>query len=156
MFNSASLDIAEPEDASSAPATDLFSLKSLNPLHARISAINASRLFHCFTEEKKKQLHQGFRRYHKGSMLCSIKVISVKIGVEVGTKQESRWVCSQLEVCMVRDNTQSEISITSTSSSSIGRVCAESGIFSFPPSESSTYISSSESTTMTPSRKLGE
>ena len=156
MFDSAFLDIAEPEDASSAPAIDLFSLKSLNPLHARISAINASRLFHCFTEEKK-QLHQGFRRCHKGSILYSIKVISVRIaGIEVGTKQESHRVCSQLEVCMVRDNNQSEISITSTSSSSTSRVCAESGIFSFPPSESSTYISSSESTTMTPSRKLGE
>ncbi|KAG1830474.1 hypothetical protein EV424DRAFT_1315528, partial [Suillus variegatus] len=58
---------------SSSPTIDLSSLKSLNPLHGHISAINATRLFHLFTEDK--QLHlagalAGLLSAQPGSVIC--------------------------------------------------------------------------------------
>ncbi|KAG1750827.1 hypothetical protein EDB19DRAFT_1893347 [Suillus lakei] len=73
-FDPAFLSIAEPSnDVSPAPAIDLSSLKSLNPLHGRISAINAIGFFHLFNEEK--QLHvakalAGLLSAQPGSVIC--------------------------------------------------------------------------------------
>ncbi|KAG1759587.1 hypothetical protein EDD22DRAFT_905539 [Suillus occidentalis] len=64
---------AQPNDVSSAPAIDLSSLKSLNPLHGRISAISATRLFHLFTEDKQLHLARalaGLLSAQPGSVIC--------------------------------------------------------------------------------------
>jgi hypothetical protein len=52
-------------------------LKSLNPLHGRISAINAVSFFHLFSEEK--QLHvakalAGLLSAQSGSVICGYQV----------------------------------------------------------------------------------
>ncbi|KAG2032926.1 hypothetical protein BDR03DRAFT_926163 [Suillus americanus] len=65
--------VAPSDDVSPAPAIDLSSLKSLNPLHGRISAINAIAFFHLFNEEK--QLHvaralAGLLSAQPGSVIC--------------------------------------------------------------------------------------
>ncbi|KAG1870346.1 hypothetical protein C8R48DRAFT_789353 [Suillus tomentosus] len=54
VFDPAFLSIAAPtDDVSTAPAIDLSALKSLNPLHGRISVISAISFFHLFNEEKQ-------------------------------------------------------------------------------------------------------
>ena len=44
----------------SAPALDLSSLTSLNPLHGRVFAIHASLFFHLFNEEKQLHVARAF------------------------------------------------------------------------------------------------
>ncbi|KAG2154062.1 hypothetical protein DEU56DRAFT_436109 [Suillus clintonianus] len=72
------------DDVSPAPAIDLSSLKSLNPLHGRISAINATRFFHLFTEEKQLHLAKalaGLLSAQPGSVICGNHVGSLEKGV---------------------------------------------------------------------------
>ncbi|KAG1821674.1 uncharacterized protein BJ212DRAFT_914119 [Suillus subaureus] len=74
VFDPEFLSIAAPsDDISPAPAIDLSSLKTLNSLHGRISAINAITFFHLFNEEK--QLHvaralAGLLSAQPGSVIC--------------------------------------------------------------------------------------
>ncbi|KAG0706778.1 hypothetical protein DFH29DRAFT_899985 [Suillus ampliporus] len=85
VFDPAFLSIAElSDDVSPAPAIDLSSLKSLNPLHGRISAINAAKLFHLFDEEK--QLHfaralAGLLSAQPGSVICGEQVGTLEKGI---------------------------------------------------------------------------
>ncbi|KIK40734.1 hypothetical protein CY34DRAFT_764385 [Suillus luteus UH-Slu-Lm8-n1] len=78
VFDPAFLSIAAPsDDVSPLPAIDLSLLKSLNPLHGRISAINAISFFHLFNEEK--QLHvakalAGLLSAQPGSVICGYQV----------------------------------------------------------------------------------
>ncbi|KAG2074283.1 hypothetical protein BDR04DRAFT_1049011 [Suillus decipiens] len=75
---------APPKDVSPAPAIDLSSLKSLNPLHGRISAINATRLFHLFTEEKQVHLAKalaGLLSAQPGSVVCGYQVGTLEKGM---------------------------------------------------------------------------
>jgi hypothetical protein len=75
---------ARPNDVSSAPAIDLSSLKSLNPLHGRISAINATRLFHLFTEDKQVHLARalaGLLSAQSGSVICGYQVGTLEKGM---------------------------------------------------------------------------
>lgn len=75
---------AQPNDVSSAPAIDLSSLKSLNPLHGRISAINATRLFHLFTEDKQLHLARalaGLLSAQPGSVICGYQVGALEKGM---------------------------------------------------------------------------
>ncbi|KAG1880093.1 hypothetical protein F4604DRAFT_517966 [Suillus subluteus] len=85
VFDPAFLSIAaRPNDVSSALAIDLSSLKSLNPLHGRISAINASRLFHLFTEDKQLHLARalaGLLSAQPGSVICGFQVGSPEKGM---------------------------------------------------------------------------
>lgn len=76
--------VAPSYDVSPAPAIDLSSLKSLNPLHGRISAINAIAFFHLFNEEK--QLHvaralAGLLSAQPGSVICGFDTGSLKKGI---------------------------------------------------------------------------
>jgi hypothetical protein len=85
IFDPAFLSIAAPsDDVSPAPSIDLISLKSLNPLHGRISAINASKFFHLFNEEK--QLHvakalAGLLSAQPGSVICGYQVGTLEQGM---------------------------------------------------------------------------
>jgi hypothetical protein len=75
---------ARPNDLSSAPAIDLSSLKSLNPLRGRISAINATRLFHLFTEDKQVHLARalaGLLSAQSGSVICGYQVGTLEKGM---------------------------------------------------------------------------
>lgn len=75
---------AQPNDVSPAPAIDLSSLKSLNPLHGRISAINATRLFHLFTEDKQLHLARalaGLLSAQPGSVICGYQVGALEKGM---------------------------------------------------------------------------
>lgn len=90
VFDPAFLEIAElSEDVPSASAIDLSSLQSLNPLHGRISAINATRLFHCFTEDKQLHLARAL------AGLLSAQPGSVIFGDQIGA-HESGVVSSEL------------------------------------------------------------
>ncbi|OAX33652.1 hypothetical protein K503DRAFT_869428 [Rhizopogon vinicolor AM-OR11-026] len=84
VFDPAFLLITEPsEDVSSAPVIDLSSLKHLNLLHGRISAINATRLFHCFTEDKQLHLARalaGLLSAQPGSVICGSQVGAREMG----------------------------------------------------------------------------
>ncbi|KAG2128084.1 hypothetical protein BD769DRAFT_1387555 [Suillus cothurnatus] len=76
--------VAPSYDVSPAPAIDLSLLKSLNPLHGRISAINAIAFFHLFNEEK--QLHvaralAGLLSAQPGSVICGFDTGSLKKGI---------------------------------------------------------------------------
>ncbi|KAG2361435.1 hypothetical protein BDR07DRAFT_1485931 [Suillus spraguei] len=85
VFDPAFLSVAGPSnDTSPTPAVDLSSLKSLNPLHGRISAINAISFFHLFSEEK--QLHvaralAGLLSAQPGSIICGQQVGAVEKGM---------------------------------------------------------------------------
>ncbi|KIK39079.1 hypothetical protein CY34DRAFT_808711 [Suillus luteus UH-Slu-Lm8-n1] len=85
VFDPAFLSISAPsDDVSPAPSIDLTSLKSLNPLHGRISAINASKFFHLFNEEK--QLHvakalAGLLSAQPGSVICGYQVGTLEQGM---------------------------------------------------------------------------
>jgi len=85
VFDPAFLCIAEPsEDVSSAPAIDLSSLDSLNPLHGRISVINASKFFHCFTEDKQLHLARalaGLLSAQPGSVICGYHIGALEKGI---------------------------------------------------------------------------
>lgn len=75
---------ARQNDVSSAPAIDLSSLKSLNPLHGRISAISATRLFHLFTEDKQLHLARalaGLLSAQPGSVICGSQIGSLEKGM---------------------------------------------------------------------------
>ncbi|KAG2038900.1 hypothetical protein BDR03DRAFT_953067 [Suillus americanus] len=75
---------ARPNNVSSAPAIELSSLKSLNPLHGRISAINATRLFHLFTEEKQVHLARalaGLLSAQPGSVICGYQIGTLEKGM---------------------------------------------------------------------------
>ncbi|KAG2146168.1 uncharacterized protein EDB93DRAFT_490348 [Suillus bovinus] len=75
---------AQPNDVSSAPAIDVSSLKSLNPLHGRISAISATRLFHLFTEDKQLHLARalaGLLSAQPGSVICGSQVGNLEKGM---------------------------------------------------------------------------
>ncbi|KAG0706783.1 hypothetical protein DFH29DRAFT_845588 [Suillus ampliporus] len=93
VFDPAFLSIAEPsDDVSPAPASDLSSLKSLNPLHGRISAIHATNLFHLFNEEK--QLHfaralAGLLSAQPGSVICGEQVGTLEKGILTANKSGS-------------------------------------------------------------------
>lgn len=84
VFDPEFLSIAAPsDDVSLAPAVDVFSLKSLNPLHGRISAINAIALFHLFNE---KQLHvaralAGLLSAQPGSVICGADTGTLEKGI---------------------------------------------------------------------------
>ncbi|KAG1781672.1 hypothetical protein EV702DRAFT_1177384 [Suillus placidus] len=76
--------VAPSNDVSPVPAIDLSSLKSLNPLHGRISAINAIAFFHLFDEEK--QLHvaralAGLLSAQPGSVICGADTGARKKGI---------------------------------------------------------------------------
>ncbi|KAG2079285.1 hypothetical protein BDR04DRAFT_1086505 [Suillus decipiens] len=85
VFDPAFLSVVGPSnDTSPTPAIDLSSLKSLNPLHGRISAINAISFFHLFNEEK--QLHvaralAGLLSAQPGSIICGQQVGAVEKGM---------------------------------------------------------------------------
>ncbi|KAG1762321.1 hypothetical protein EV702DRAFT_1229223 [Suillus placidus] len=85
VFDPAFLSIVAPSDnVSPAPAIDLSLLKSLNPLHGRISAINAISFFHLFNEEK--QLHvaralAGLLSAQPGSIICGYQVGTLEKGM---------------------------------------------------------------------------
>ncbi|KAG1841694.1 hypothetical protein DFJ58DRAFT_718135 [Suillus subalutaceus] len=67
-----------------APAIDLSSLKSLNPLHGRISAISATRLFHLFTEDKQVHLARalaGLLSAQPGSVICGYQIGTLEKGM---------------------------------------------------------------------------
>ncbi|KAG2367867.1 hypothetical protein BDR07DRAFT_1350441 [Suillus spraguei] len=81
---------APPNDVSTAPAIDLSSLKSLNPLHGRISAINATRLFHLFTEDKQVHLAKAL------AGLLSAQPSSVICGYQVGLTLEKGMVTANI------------------------------------------------------------
>ncbi|KAG1835393.1 hypothetical protein DFJ58DRAFT_719276 [Suillus subalutaceus] len=85
VFDPAFLSIAaRPNDICSALAIDLSSLKSLNPLHGRISAINATSLFHIFTEDKQLHLARalaGLLSAQPGSVICGSQVGSLEKGM---------------------------------------------------------------------------
>ncbi|KAG1750825.1 hypothetical protein EDB19DRAFT_1904218 [Suillus lakei] len=85
VFDPAFLSIAESSDnVSPAPAVDLSSLNSLNPLHGRISAINATRLFHLFNEEKQLHLARalaGLLSARPGSVICGHHVGNLEKGI---------------------------------------------------------------------------
>lgn len=75
---------ARPNDASSTPAIDLSSLKSLNHLHGRISAINATKFFHLFTEDKQLHLARalaGLLSAQPGSVICGDQVGTLEKGM---------------------------------------------------------------------------
>ncbi|KAG1841693.1 hypothetical protein DFJ58DRAFT_807911 [Suillus subalutaceus] len=84
-FDPEFLSIAAPsDDVSPVPAIDLSSLKSLNPLHGRISAINAIAFFHLFNEDK--QLHvaralAGLLSAQSGSVICGFDTGSREKGI---------------------------------------------------------------------------
>ncbi|OAX33149.1 hypothetical protein K503DRAFT_839941 [Rhizopogon vinicolor AM-OR11-026] len=84
IFDPAFLRIAElSEDVSSAPATDLSSLESLNPLRGRISVINATRLFHLFNEDKQLHLARalaGLLSAQPGSVICGDQIGALEKG----------------------------------------------------------------------------
>ncbi|OJA12417.1 hypothetical protein AZE42_03401 [Rhizopogon vesiculosus] len=84
VFDPAFIRIAEPSDnVSAAHAIDLSSLKSLNPLHGRISAIYASKLFHCFTEDKQLHLSRalaGLLSAEPGSVICGDQIGALQKG----------------------------------------------------------------------------
>ncbi|KAG2342482.1 hypothetical protein BDR05DRAFT_964090 [Suillus weaverae] len=94
VFDPAFLSIAVPsDDVSPAPAIDLSSLKSLNPLHGRISAINAISFFHLFNEEK--QLHAaralaGLLSAQPGSIICGQQVGSLEKGIAAASISGSK------------------------------------------------------------------
>ncbi|KAG2367878.1 hypothetical protein BDR07DRAFT_1392400 [Suillus spraguei] len=76
--------VAPSYDVSPVPAIDLSSLKSLNPLHDRISAINAIAFFHLFNEEK--QLHvaralAGLLSAQPGSVICGFDNGALEKGI---------------------------------------------------------------------------
>ncbi|KAG1750826.1 hypothetical protein EDB19DRAFT_1825069 [Suillus lakei] len=94
VFDPAFLSIAaRPEDVSSAPAIDLSSLKSLNPLHGRISAISATRFFHLFNEEKQLHLARalaGLLSAQPGSVICGYQVGTLEKGIITANISGSR------------------------------------------------------------------
>lgn len=85
IFDPEFLSIAAPsDDVSPAPAVDVSSLKSLNPLHSRVSAINAIAFFHLFNEEK--QLHiaralAGLLSAQPGSVICGADTGTFEKGI---------------------------------------------------------------------------
>ncbi|OJA14892.1 hypothetical protein AZE42_13372 [Rhizopogon vesiculosus] len=85
VFDPAFLLISEPsQDVSLAPAIELPSLENLNPLHGRTSAINATRLFHCFTEDKQLHLARalaGLLSAQPGSVICGSQVGAREMGI---------------------------------------------------------------------------
>jgi len=61
----------------------LSSLESLNPLHGRISVINATRLFHLFNEDKQLHLARalaGLLSAQPGSVICGDQIGALKKG----------------------------------------------------------------------------
>ncbi|KAG1753008.1 hypothetical protein EDB19DRAFT_1987914 [Suillus lakei] len=93
VFNPAFLSIVEPsDDVSPAPVTDLSSLKSLNALHGRISAINATRFFHHFDEEKQFYLARalaGLLSAQPGSVICGYQVGILEKGIVFANRKGS-------------------------------------------------------------------
>ncbi|KAG2154063.1 hypothetical protein DEU56DRAFT_751711 [Suillus clintonianus] len=87
VFDPGFLSIAAlSNDIPPAPAIDLSSLKSLNPLHGRISAINATRFFHLFTEDKQLHLAKalaGLLSAQPGSVICGNHVGNLEKGVVI-------------------------------------------------------------------------
>jgi hypothetical protein len=83
FFDPAFLRIAEPSnDISSAPAVDMSSLESLNPLSGRISVIITAKLFHCFNEDKQLHLARALAR------LLSAQPGSVVCGEQMGAREK--------------------------------------------------------------------
>ncbi|KAF9233622.1 hypothetical protein BU15DRAFT_90264 [Melanogaster broomeanus] len=70
----AMLSVVTPfEAAPDSPTVDLSSLKSLNPLHGRVSAIHTSNFFHLFSETKQVHLARAFAGLlspEAGSVIC--------------------------------------------------------------------------------------
>ncbi|KAG1746293.1 hypothetical protein EDD22DRAFT_1004571 [Suillus occidentalis] len=85
VFDPSFLSITAPSDDVSPPqAIDLSSLKSLNPLHGRISAINAISFFHLFNEEKQLYVAKalaGLLSAQPGSVICGYQVGSPEKGM---------------------------------------------------------------------------
>ncbi|KAG1841698.1 hypothetical protein DFJ58DRAFT_666422 [Suillus subalutaceus] len=81
------LSVAAPlDDVSPAPATDFSSLKSLNPLRGRISAINVTRFFHLFPEDKQLHLARtlvGLLSAQPGSAICGHQVGKAEKGISI-------------------------------------------------------------------------
>jgi len=85
-FNPEHLEIVPPLPTANipietAPALDLRSLTSLNPLHGRVSAINASFFFHHFNEEKQLYLARAL------AGLLSPEPGSIIFGLHAGLPQ---------------------------------------------------------------------
>ncbi|KAG2079282.1 hypothetical protein BDR04DRAFT_1166753 [Suillus decipiens] len=85
VFDPEFLTIAAPsDDVSLAPAIDLSSLKSLNPLHGRISAISAISFFHLFDEEKQLHIARALASLlsaQPGSVICGYHVGALEKGI---------------------------------------------------------------------------
>jgi len=96
-FDPAFLRIAEPSnDVSSTPVIDLSSLDSLNPLHGRISAINATKLFHCFNEAKQSHLAKalgGLLSAQPGSVICGDHVGAHEKGIVTDDSFSAELFC---------------------------------------------------------------
>ncbi|KAG2051628.1 hypothetical protein BDR06DRAFT_889242 [Suillus hirtellus] len=84
IFDPEFLSIATPSvNVFPAPAIDLSSLKSLNPLHGRVSAINAIAFFHLFNEEKQLYIARalaGLLSAQPGSVICGFDNGAVEKG----------------------------------------------------------------------------
>ncbi|KAG2124603.1 hypothetical protein DEU56DRAFT_974220 [Suillus clintonianus] len=89
IFDEAFLSIAEPsDDVSPVSAIDFSLLKSLNSLHGRMSAINASRLFHLFDEEKQLYIARalaGLLSAQPGSIICGHQLGILEKGITLST-----------------------------------------------------------------------
>ncbi|KAG2055200.1 hypothetical protein BDR06DRAFT_1020442 [Suillus hirtellus] len=85
VFDPAFLSITAPtDDVSPAPPIDLSALKSLNPLHGRISVINAISFFHLFSEKKQFLVAKalaGLLSAQPGSVICGYHVGSLEKGI---------------------------------------------------------------------------
>ncbi|KAG2154061.1 hypothetical protein DEU56DRAFT_726242 [Suillus clintonianus] len=76
--------VAPSDDISPVPDIDLSSLKSLNTLHGRISAINAAAFFHLFNEENQLHLARalaGLLSAQPGSVICGGQTGALEKGV---------------------------------------------------------------------------
>ncbi|KAG2119947.1 uncharacterized protein F5147DRAFT_767412, partial [Suillus discolor] len=89
VFDPAFLSITAPtDDVSPAPTIDLSSLKSLNPLHGRISVINAISFFHLFSEERQLLVARalaGLLSAQSGSVICGCHVGTLEKGIVKNT-----------------------------------------------------------------------
>ncbi|KAG1718659.1 hypothetical protein EDB19DRAFT_1914362 [Suillus lakei] len=97
VFDPAFLRIAErSDDISSAPGIDLTSLKSLNPLHGRVSAIYASKFFHMFSEDKQSHLARAVASLlsaEPGSVIFGDQIGALETGIIVANIQGSEPQC---------------------------------------------------------------
>ncbi|KAG2146167.1 uncharacterized protein EDB93DRAFT_1286561 [Suillus bovinus] len=87
VFDPEFLSIVTPsDDVSPVSAIDLSPLKSLSPLHGRVSAINAIAFFHLFSEEKQLYAARalaGLLSAQPGSVICGFDNGAVEKGIKI-------------------------------------------------------------------------